>query len=267
MRHSKRNAQILRLVREEGTCTIAGLAGQLGVSLETIRRDVRPLTEAGELLRMHGAVALPHLVREAPFERRMRENAEAKRRVAGQVIGHVVDGDTVMLDTGTTTSFVARELLKRSGLTVVTNSSDVAHTLATANGNTVYMAGGELNSDNGAAFGRSVLEFISRFKVRLAIISISAIDAEIGPMDYTLREAEIARSVLASGEMKIIATDHTKFGQSALVKVCDFEDVDLLITDQAPPKGLSDALRLAGVETEIAGRVNSTAVADQAAPV
>jgi len=251
MQHSKRYAEILRLVREEGTCTIAGLAKRLGVSLETIRRDVRPLTETGELLKMHGAVALPHLVGEAPFERRMRANAAAKKAVARQVARHIADGSSLMLDTGTTTSFIARELLTKKKLTVVTNSSDIARTLATVNENTVYMAGGELNGDNGAAFGPSALSFIERFKVRHAVISISAIDAVIGPMDYTLREAEVARRVLASGSRKIIATDHTKFGRPALVKVCDFADIDLLITDEVPPGEVGDALRDAGAEVEI----------------
>ena len=85
-----------------------------------------------------------------------------------------------MLDTGTTTSYLARELRKRRDLTVVTNSSDIARTLATVNGNTVYMAGGELRGDNGAAFGHAAIDFVTRFQVRHAIISIGAMDAETG---------------------------------------------------------------------------------------
>jgi DeoR family glycerol-3-phosphate regulon repressor len=114
------------------------------------------------------------------------------------------------------------------------------------------MAGGELNGDNGAAFGPSALEFLQRFKVRLSVISISAIDSTIGPMDYTLREAEIARCVLSRGEKKIIATDHSKFGQSALVKVCDFADIDLLITDKRAPEDVEAAVLGAGIGIEIA---------------
>ena len=121
MNHSKRHGEILRLVQEEGTISIADLATKLGVSLETVRRDVKPLTSDGTVLKMHGAIGLPSMAGEAPFERRMRENADAKRRIARSVAATIVDGDSVMLDTGTTTSFLARELLGHRRLTVITS--------------------------------------------------------------------------------------------------------------------------------------------------
>ena len=252
MRHTKRHAEILRILREDGTCAIAELAQRLGVSDETIRRDVRPLTASGQLLKMHGAVTLPFQVGEAPFERRMRENAAAKKAIAVRAAAGIADGDSVMLDTGTTTSLLARELLKKRNLTVVTNSSDIARTLATVNGNTVYMAGGELRGDNGAAFGASAIDFVRRFKVGHAVISIGAIDVEVGPMDYNLAEAEFGRVVLSRGEQAVVVTDQTKFGRTGLVKVCDFADLDLLITDAAPPEALAAALREAGVAIDVA---------------
>jgi DeoR family glycerol-3-phosphate regulon repressor len=252
MRPSKRHADILRILQEEGTCSVAELARRLDVSLESIRRDVAPLAQSGEVVKMHGAVSLPHHRGEAPFERRMRENAAAKRAIAKRVAERIGDGDTLMLDTGTTTSLIARELLKKRNLTVVTNSSDVARTLATMNGNTVYMAGGQLHGDNGAAFGALAVEFVSRFRVRHAIISIGAIDAKLGPMDYHLDEAELARTVLSRGESRIIATDHSKFGRTALVSVCGFKDFDWLIADRHPPGEIAAALDLAGVRLDIA---------------
>ncbi len=123
---SKRHGEILRLLGEEGTISIADLGARLGVSLETVRRDVKPLTDDGQVIRMHGAIGLPAHAGEAPFERRMRENAAAKRAIARHVAGTIRDGESVMLDTGTTTSFLARELLGHRRLTVVTNSSDIA---------------------------------------------------------------------------------------------------------------------------------------------
>ena len=82
MIHSKRHGEIMRLLREEGTITIASLADRLGVSLETVRRDIKPLADSGVALKMHGAIGLPSMAGEAPFERRMRENADAKRAIA-----------------------------------------------------------------------------------------------------------------------------------------------------------------------------------------
>ena len=259
MNHSKRHGEILRLLQEEGTITIAALAEKLNVSLETIRRDVKPLTIDGSVLKMHGAISLPSLAGEAPFERRMRENAEAKRAIARRVATTIQDGDSVMLDTGTTTSFLARELIGHRRLTVITNSSDIARTLSTVNGNRVYMAGGELRSDNGAAFGVSAIECVSRFSVTHAVISVGAINARVGIMDYDLDEAEFARMVLSRGARAIAVTDHTKFGRHGLVKVCDLSDLAELFTDRLPPDEVGAALDDAGVEVTVAGALRDVA--------
>ncbi|WP_274630295.1 DeoR/GlpR family DNA-binding transcription regulator [Arvimicrobium flavum] len=259
MNHSKRHGEILRLLQEEGTITIAALAEKLGVSLETVRRDVKPLTNDGSVLKMHGAISLPSLAGEAPFERRMRENAEAKRAIARLVATTIQDGDSVMLDTGTTTSFLARELLGHRRLTVITNSSDIARTLATVNGNKVYMAGGELRSDSGAAFGASAIEFVSRFTVTHSVLSVGAVDAAIGIMDYNLDEAEFARMVLTRGARTVVVTDHTKFGRHGLVKVCDFKDFQELYTDHLPPRDVAAALEEAGVRVIVANGLREAA--------
>ncbi|MGE0502224.1 MAG: DeoR/GlpR family DNA-binding transcription regulator [Rhizobiaceae bacterium] len=253
MSHSKRHGEILRLIREEGTITIADLAARLDVSLETVRRDVKPLTSSGAVLKMHGAIGLPSVVGEAPFERRMRENADAKRAIARHAAASIRDGESVMLDTGTTTSFLARELLGHRRLTVVTNSSDIARTLATVNGNKVYMAGGELRSDSGAAFGVSAIEFVSRFSVDHAVVSAGAIDAVDGVMDYELEEAEFARMLIARGARRIVVTDHTKFGRRGLMQVAPFSAFSELVTDRPPPAEIATALAGAGVALGVAG--------------
>lgn len=249
---TKRHAKILKLLESEGTASIAALADRLGVSQETVRRDVRPLTENGSLVRVHGAVGLAGHVGEAPFQRRMRENAAAKQAIARAVAATIRDGESVMLDTGTTTSFLARELVSHRRLTVVTNSSDIARTLATVNGNRVYMAGGELRSDSGAAFGKSAIDFISRFTVNHAIISAGAVDKS-GVMDFELEEAEFARTVLTRGERRAVITDHTKFGRQGLVTVSGFDTVGELITDSQPPKDIAARIEAEGAALTIAG--------------
>ncbi len=249
---TSRQSGIIETVRANGSARIGDLARALGVSLETIRRDIRPLVESGELIRHHGAVSTAAWGPEAPFERRMRENAREKRVIARHTAKMIEDGDSVMMDTGTTTSLLARELLRKSGLTIVTNSSDVARTLATVNGNRVYMAGGELHGDNGAAFGRTAIDFVANFAVRHAIISIAAVDAATGLMDYHLAEAEFARMVLRCGQQRTVVTDHSKFTRSALVKVCDFDEFDLLVTDARPPSAIIERLEASSTALEVA---------------
>ena len=246
MDFSPRHARILGLLAEEGTIGVGALAELLGVSVETIRRDVKALAGRGEIVRMHGAIGLPSVVSEAPFERRMRENRAAKDAIAALAASTIRDGESVMLDTGTTTSILARALLDHRRLTVVTNSSDIARTLATVNGNKVYMAGGELRSDSGAALGFSAIEFVGRFSVDHAIISAGAINVASGVMDYDLEEAQFGEAVLARGRRRVVVTDSSKFGQKGLVRVCALGDVDELIANRMPSTELAAALKAAG---------------------
>jgi DeoR family transcriptional regulator, glycerol-3-phosphate regulon repressor len=242
---SRRQTEILKLLDGQGMLPVAEIATALGISPETARRDIRALVDAGSAVRSHGSVGLAGQTGEAPFDRRMRENAPAKRAIARAIAARIADGASVMLDTGTTTSFIARELLRHRRLTVVTNSSDIARILATANGNRVFMAGGELRHDSGAALGASALDFIRGFSVEHAIISAGAVDAG-GVMDYDLQEAEFARAVLACGGQRIVATDASKFGRRGFIRVTDFAQIDLLVTDRPPPPDLAATLAQAG---------------------
>jgi DeoR family glycerol-3-phosphate regulon repressor len=236
-----RHRAMLELLQDRGPQRLADLAEALGVSAETVRRDARALVEGGAAVRVHGAVGLAGQIGEAPFARRMRENASAKRAIARALADTIPDGASLMLDTGTTTSFVARALLGHRRLTVVTNSSDIARTLATVNGNRVFMAGGELRGDSGAALGAAALEFIRPFAVEHAVISAGAVD-DSGVMDFDLQEAEFARAVLGCGARRVVVTDATKFGRRGFLRVAGFDRIDLMVTDAPPPPGVAAAM-------------------------
>lgn len=250
---AQRQAEILRQLAAEGTLGLTALAARLKVSTETLRRDVRPLVETGAVRRVHGGITLPGVTGEAPFERRMRENAQAKRAIARAAARTIRDGESVLFDTGTTTSFVARELLARRRLTVITNSSDIARLLATVNGNTVFMAGGELRSDSGAALGLSAIDFVSRFQADHVILSAGALHPIRGVFDVDLDEAEFARALLARARRRVLVCDASKFDRAGLVQVCGWEGIDLLITDRPPPDHARAALQAAGAALVVCG--------------
>ncbi|MFC5384748.1 DeoR/GlpR family DNA-binding transcription regulator [Aquamicrobium segne] len=252
MHYSSRHSRILALLAEKGTIGVGDLAQRLEVSVETVRRDIRTLSGRGDIVRRHGEIGLPSGVNEAPFERRMRENRPAKEMIARLAASTIRDGESVMFDTGATTSILARALLNHRRLTVVTNSSDIARTLATVNGNKVYMAGGELRSDSGAALGFSAIEFVNRFSVDHAIISAGGISASTGVMDYNLEEAQFGQAVLVRGRRRVVVADASKFGQKGLVQVCGLSEIDELIVNRAPPDDLVKALQTAEVAIQIA---------------
>ncbi len=252
MHPTERQSLILKAVMQRGSCAIGELAEELTVSKETIRRDVKPLASQGLVVKVHGAIMVPERLREPPFERRMRDNMEEKLRIAAHCARMIEDGDSLMLDTGSTTCYVARALRERSNLTVVTNSAEIARTLATRNGNRVYMAGGELRGDDGAALGAAAVAFVQQFAVRYAVLSIGAIDRSTGLMDAHLAEAEFSRTVMDRAEHVVVVADHTKFGRKGFVRVCGLDRIDTLITDAPPPAAFARALAEAGVTVEIA---------------
>lgn len=248
MRPVQRQSEILRVVRLRRACRIEELAEQLAVSAETVRRDVRRLAAEGLVLKLHGEVGLPEPLGEPPFQRRMMENRDAKQRIASRVAELVQDGDALMLDTGSTTAYVALALAGHSHLLVVTNSTEIARILATRNGNRVFMAGGELRADDAAAFGVQAQAFIRQFEVQHAILSIGGIGDNGSFMDFHIGEAEISQAIIGQAERVIVVADHGKFGRRGFVRVCGPEQVDLLISDRAAPSPLAECLVAAGVD-------------------
>ncbi len=252
MHQSARQAAILRNLDLHGSCIVAGLAEQFAVSGETIRRDIKVLANKGLVERVHGGAVLPDLFREPDFQKRLNRNAEAKKAIARAAAAQVRDGDSLMLDTGSTTAYVARALTQRRDLMVVTNCAEIARTLATNGRNKVYLAGGEFRADDTASFGAAAIRFVERFRVRHAVLSIGAIAADDGFMDFHLSEAEFSRAVIAQADRVMVVADRSKFTAQAPVKVCGFAEIGALITDRPPPPAVARRLGEAGVAVTIA---------------
>lgn len=250
-----RQNEILRLVRAQQTCTVTELAETFAVSDETIRRDLKPLVAEGLLVKVHGGIMLPAQLDEPPFQRRMIEQRDGKRAIAASLAELIEDGDSLMLDGGTTCVHIAQALCSHSRLTVVTNSAEVARLLAPRNGNRVLMAGGELRPDDASAVGESALAFIRQFHVRYAIVSVTAIDSKGRFMDALPADAALAQAMFGQAEQRIVAADHAKLGHSALVHVCGPDGVNRLVTNGVPAVGLSKVLKAAGVDVICAAAV------------
>ena len=248
---SSRQQEILRAIRLKGTCAVSEIAASLSVSEETIRRDIKPMVVDGLVIKTHGKVTMPDDVKEPPFHLRMQENMDAKVKIATAVSRLIGDGETVFLHPGSTTNYVARALCDHNDLVILTNSAEISRTLVSGAGNEVYMAGGLLRTDDAASVGPTAIEFIKSFRMKTAVFSIGAVSAE-GLMDFRLSEKEFCKAVMDRSERVIVAVDHTKFERKGIVYIADLDEMDLLVTDQEPPKDLRDALDAAGIELLIA---------------
>lgn len=242
---SHREQEILREIRlSGGSCRVGFLAERLGVSDETVRRNIRTLQEKSLVRKVHGGVLLSEdlTLNEQPFQTRMRRNAEAKRTIAAKLAEIIGDGDSLFLDIGSTTAYAAQALAGHRNLYIVTNSLAVAGTLATVNGNRVFFAGGELRPHDGGSFGQDAIAFLRRFNVQYAVFSAGAINGDIGFMLHDIQEADLSREAARRAQTRIVLADSDKFGRRAPIAVSDQSALDLLITEAPPPRAIADML-------------------------
>lgn len=248
-----RQGEILAALRRAGgSARIQALATALAVTDETVRRNIRRLEAEGLVEKLHGGARLTEPVAEGDLQSRVREQPEAKRRIADCVAGLIPDGASLFLDVGSTTAFIADALRDHRTLTVVTNSVTVAAKLATRNGNRVFFAGGELRAHDGGSFGVDALQFIANFQTDFAVMSATAINAEQGFLLFDLEEARFARAIMAQARSTIVAADSRKFGRSAPIVVGDPARVSVLVTDDSPPAAVIEAAKHWGTRIKLA---------------
>ena len=249
---SQRAREVLDVLAESGSARIQDIAVRLHVTQETIRRTVSALESQGLVTKVHGGVSLKNWGLEPSFEQRFVQNQPTKRRIAEAVAGLISDGASLILDVGSTTAYVAQALRQKHDLLVVTNSLPVAQALAGQNGNRVFMAGGELRSHDGGAFGPDARAFVRQFRVRHAILSVAGVDATAGFLLQDLPEADFSRTIIACADEVIVAVDASKFGRAAPIRIADPEAFHRMVTDAPPPPDIADMLAEAGISVTLA---------------
>jgi DeoR family glycerol-3-phosphate regulon repressor len=243
-----RQEKIAEVVRQQGKVSVDNLCARFNTSHETIRRDLTALAEAGTVQKIHGGAKLPGGEAEGPFRERMRRNAVGKRIIARKVANLVTPGETIFIDTGSTTLMCAEEIAKVNGLTVITNSSYIAKILADeGNAAAVFLLGGRYDADNRETLGPMAIGQVQMFHADRALLTIGALDAEAGATSFNFDEAQIARAMLDNANNIIVLSDASKFGRTAACKVCPLERIDALVTDRKPSGPLEAALAQAEV--------------------
>jgi len=238
-----RQQSIAEWLQETHSASIQDLSEHFNVSDETIRRDLRQLAEQGLVEKFHGGVRINEASVEAPFQRRMRVMAEAKRQIGIAASSLIADEATVFLDNSSTACFLARQLNKRNNLTVITLSLEIANILSSSGQrNRVILPGGELRAEDQTLIGTDAIRFAAQFTPSMCFISVAAVNAEHGCMDFDLFESDFKRVVMPLAETVILLTDSSKFHKSGLIKVCDLSAFDMMVTDDDPPKDIADQM-------------------------
>jgi DeoR family glycerol-3-phosphate regulon repressor len=251
-----RQARLVEAVRERGFISVAGVAAELGVSEMTIRRDLDELGREGQLVRTHGGALAPEGVgdyaidREEPaFAARLRQNWHAKERIAA-FAATLIDGrQTVALDVGTTTFLLAQRVAERADLKLFTSSLRIA-SLVGAGACEVYVPGGQIRGDEMSICGPTAVGQFEQLWFDIAFIGVSGISSA-GIFDYSFDDSELKRVYLRRASRKVVLCDGSKFHRMSLVQVSGFDDIDLVVTDVAPPTDIADALVSAGVAVHV----------------
>jgi DeoR family glycerol-3-phosphate regulon repressor len=249
MRPDERRTSILELLHEHRKVTVDFLSEHLQASRETIRRDLTELATAGQLRKYHGGATVPEVQSEGAFSTRLHEYPHEKRAVGRLAAGLFSEGDTLFVDTGTTTLAFARELAAAtSGLTVVTNSLSITQIMSRSpGGHRVFLIGGEFRDEASENVGPLAVAQVAQFSALDVVITVGAIDVN-GVMDYELEEAEIARAMIARARRVTVIADASKLGRTALFSVCALDRIDRLVVSAAPEGALAERLSAAKVE-------------------
>ena len=258
MTPNPRQSDLLEEVRARGSVSVEALAERFGVTLQTVRRDVKLLSDEGLLARFHGGVRVPASTTEnIAYRQRQKLNESAKQRIARAVARAVPENCSLIINIGTTTEAIARELLRHKGLRVITNNLNVAAILSDNPDCEVIVAGGVVRGRDRGIVGEATVDFIAQFKVDIALIGISAIEADGTLRDFDYREVKVARAIIEQSRETWLVADHGKFNRPAMVELARLDQLDRLFTDRTPPEPYPALLAEAGVECEVATPASS----------
>ena len=251
MAQTLRQKEILDIARVEGRVVVEALAERFGVTLQTIRRDLSELADAGKLDRVHGGAVMRTGVVNIGYEERRNLNSGAKAAIARRCARDIADNTSLFINIGTTTEAVARELLGHRNLTVVTNNINVANILVANEGCDVIVAGGVVRRSDGGLVGDLTTQAIEAFKVDCAVIGTSALDSDGDLLDFDPQEVRVSRSIIRQARHVFLVADAAKLSRSAPVRIASLSEIDAIYTDQPLPAELREKCAYWGTEIRL----------------
>lgn len=233
-----------------GRVRVQDLLQMVDASPETLRRDLAALARAGLVRKVHGGAVSPDFEAEGKFAARLRQQAAAKQAIAATAATLFAPGDSVMMDTGTTTLALAKQLGRRDDVLVITNSAQLA-AAAAAGGNRVQLLGGSYRREGQEMVGGTTVQQIGGFHPDHVVLTVAGLDgAGIGDLDE--QEATIARAMLATGGRLTVVADASKIHRRYLHRICGLSRLANLISDAPPPDDLAARLEQARVTLRVA---------------
>lgn len=232
MKKEERKNRIIQLVSSNSDETIENLAVELNVSEMTIRRDLLELEKENLIIKTRNSILLKSsFIYEIPFATKQFSHTEEKKEIAEKAVKLIRPNEVVLLDSGTTTFEIGR-LLKYVDytVTVMTNDIKIAAEMVDSN-HRVMIFGGEVQKDTGSIYGVHTMDLLEKVKVNVSFVGAAALSIEDGVFSPTFEKAKIKSLMIKASDRSWLVTDSSKVNSSSFVKVCDFGELDGIITD------------------------------------
>ena len=245
----ERRNLILEKLQDERKVVVSELSALFDVSEETIRRDLDKLDRQGLAIKSYGGAVLnENSGLDMPFNVRKKRNSRAKQEIAALVSGLVQEGEHIIVDPSTTAVAVVKALKNRKNLTVVTSSIEVLIELSDVSGWEVICTGGTLRENYLTLTGARAVDMIRSFNADKVILSCKGLDMEKGATDAHEMLSQLKQAMLQSARQRILAVDHSKFGNVAFSRICEPADIDIVVTDIRPEQKWLDFFAEKGIE-------------------
>lgn len=245
----ERHQTILKLLDEQSALSVTDLSDTLGISTVTIRKDLDELGEVGALSRVHGgAIKIEKPQNVSGLSARMDVKKEEKLLIAAAAAGLVGDGESVLMNSGSTGAYVCEALKRKKSLIVITNALNIFSSLSTCPNITLFFLGGRYDSETETTLGDDVLEQLSRYKVDKLIMGMDGVDPIAGCTSFNHVEDSIMKQMIAQAKEKILVVDDSKLGKVAFAHVASASEFDVIVTNNNPDKAfLYEEFRRIGI--------------------
>jgi DeoR family transcriptional regulator, aga operon transcriptional repressor len=247
MRQSERLSAILEALANDGSVGVADLATQLDVSAATVRRDLEFLEQQRMLTRTHGGAVAQGVLYELPLRYKSGRHQEEKKRIAAEAASRVADGVAIGLTGGTTTTEVARAVIDRQRLTVVTNALNIASELAIRPNLKLVVTGGYARPESYELVGPLAEQALAGLNLDVVFLGVDGISPTAGITTHHEVEAHTNLALIERARHVVVVTDSSKLGLVAFAQICPIDRVHEVITDAGADRGLLAELREAGV--------------------
>lgn len=244
----QRRKKILEMLSEKGQVRVSSLSDFFGISEVTVRGDLEQLSLQGLLSRVHGgAVSSSKLYHEMDMKERLSANETEKKVIAERVASMIHDNESIMLNSGTTITYILRAIRGRQNLTLVTNSLPIATEASAYKSFNVILLGGFINSKYLFTFGDDALRQLSSYHADKLVLSVDGIDHERGMTLYYANETEISRRMISQSGSVIVAADYSKIGRVAFADIAPVTSAGCIVTNARAPHEQIAKFRDAGV--------------------